>query len=66
MDNEKINNTEEDAILEALEAPPKPPAEGKKDEDRPPQVFIIPLNRRPFFPGMAAPVVIEPGPFMRS
>ncbi len=29
----------------------------------PTQVFIIPLNRRPFFPGMAAPIVIEPGPF---
>jgi ATP-dependent Lon protease len=29
----------------------------------PSQVFVIPLNRRPFFPGMAAPIVIEPGPF---
>ncbi|NNM42893.1 MAG: endopeptidase La [Chlamydiae bacterium] len=29
----------------------------------PDQVFVIPLNRRPFFPGMAAPIVIEPGPY---
>lgn len=25
-------------------------------------LFILPINRRPFFPGMAAPVMIEPGP----
>ena len=29
----------------------------------PEELFIIPLTRRPFFPGMAAPVVIEPGPY---
>lgn len=29
----------------------------------PEQVFVIPLNRRPFFPGMAAPIVIEPGAY---
>ncbi len=29
----------------------------------PDQLFILPLNKRPFFPGMAAPVVIEPGSF---
>lgn len=29
----------------------------------PDQVFVIPLNRRPFFPGMAAPIVIEPGAY---
>ncbi len=27
----------------------------------PDQLYILPLNRRPFFPGMAAPIVIEPG-----
>ncbi len=26
-------------------------------------VFILPLNRRPFFPGMAAPIVIETGSY---
>lgn len=29
----------------------------------PDQLFILPLNRRPFFPGMAAPIVIEPGSY---
>lgn len=40
-----------------------------KKEDRaltpilpyPDQLYLMPLNRRPFFPGMAAPIVIEPG-----
>lgn len=27
----------------------------------PSQLFIVPLAKRPFFPGMAAPLVIEPG-----
>jgi ATP-dependent Lon protease len=29
----------------------------------PDEVYIIPLNRRPFFPGMAAPILIEPGQY---
>lgn len=29
----------------------------------PEQLYLLPLNRRPFFPGMAAPIVIEPGPY---
>lgn len=29
----------------------------------PESLYILPLNRRPFFPGMAAPVVIEPGAY---
>ena len=42
---------------------------GKKDDkpinpkDLPKKLFILPMSRRPFFPGMAAPLVIEPGPF---
>ncbi|MBA3722428.1 MAG: endopeptidase La [Parachlamydiaceae bacterium] len=34
-----------------------------KKDPTPESVFIFPLLRRPFFPGMAAPLVIEPGPF---
>ncbi|MBT7461700.1 MAG: AAA family ATPase, partial [Waddliaceae bacterium] len=26
-------------------------------------LYILPITRRPFFPGMAAPIIIEPGPF---
>ncbi len=29
----------------------------------PNEVYVLPLNRRPFFPGMAAPVLIEPGAY---
>jgi len=35
----------------------------RKKTAYPNQSYIIPLNRRPFFPGMAAPIVIESGPF---
>ncbi len=34
----------------------------KKSND-PEQLYLFPLTRRPFFPGMAAPLIIEPGPF---
>ncbi len=29
----------------------------------PDKLYLLPLNRRPFFPGMAAPIVIEPGAY---
>jgi ATP-dependent Lon protease len=32
-------------------------------KELPEELFVLPLTRRPFFPGMAAPLVIEPGPF---
>jgi ATP-dependent Lon protease len=35
----------------------------KRTSPLPEQIYIFPLIRRPFFPGMAAPLVIEPGPF---
>lgn len=40
----------------------------KAEKARPPSndLYIFPLLRRPFFPGMAAPVVIEPGPFFET
>lgn len=33
----------------------------KKEKNFPSKVFVLPMTRRPFFPGMAAPLVIEPG-----
>lgn len=48
-----------EAIEDSLEAKKKP----KNSDAGPNQVYVIPLNRRPFFPGMAAPIVIEPGAF---
>jgi ATP-dependent Lon protease len=35
-------------------------------EESPSEVYLLPLTRRPFFPGMAAPIVIEPGPFYEA
>ncbi|EPJ33820.1 AAA domain family protein, partial [Chlamydia psittaci 06-1683] len=37
----------------------------EKSDDRslPSDLFILPLNKRPFFPGMAAPILIESGPY---
>src|SRR5580704_17581236 len=35
----------------------------KKESSLPDTIYIFPLARRPFFPGMAAPLVLEPGPF---
>lgn len=29
----------------------------------PDELYVLPINRRPFFPGMAAPILIEPGPY---
>ena len=58
--NEILDDEEEmtEAVKQLQERP-----EAELPSVGPDQVFVIPLTRRPFFPGMAAPVVIEPGPF---
>lgn len=45
-----------------------PPIEEKKELAKDPlgalypsQLYLLPLSRRPFFPGMASPIIIEPG-----
>jgi ATP-dependent Lon protease len=52
----------EEAFADSLENSDRD-EKGKQSSSSPQQVFIIPLNRRPFFPGMAAPLVIEPGTY---
>lgn len=52
----------ENAILSSLEEG----QQSKKTKDAPEIIDIFPILRRPFFPGMAAPIVIEPGPFYES
>lgn len=48
----------EQAFLESLnETSPQ------KKAPFPDDLFIFPLAHRPFFPGMAAPIIIEPGPY---
>lgn len=59
-ENSSLESELENAVIHSLE-------EGsigvKKASSPPDQLFIFPLVRRPFFPGMAAPLVIEPGPY---
>ncbi len=51
----------EDVILQTLKEGEE--SEEKKSSTPPEKLHIIPLRRRPFFPGMAAPIFVEPGPF---
>lgn len=53
---EELAQTVEESVRQDLQR-------DKSSQELPEQVFIVPLTRRPFFPGMAAPLVIEPGHF---
>ena len=53
---EVLAQTVEDSVREDLQHRDQVPQD-------PHSVFIIPLTRRPFFPGMAAPLVIDPGQY---
>ena len=58
------NDNIEDELVEAVQdSIEEDQQKGKTAVDMPSEVFIVPLNRRPFFPGMAAPLVIEPGAY---
>ena len=50
-------------LQEALEESLEEDATLEENTPLPPDLFILPVNRRPFFPGMAAPIMIEPGPY---
>ncbi len=63
MDDETVFTEEEESVVDAVKESLKDNQEAEPSQGGPAQVFIIPLTRRPFFPGMAAPVVIEQGPF---
>jgi ATP-dependent Lon protease len=60
-DSEKISFDAEleDAIMNDIEDP-----KHKKKFSFPKELHLLPLLRRPFFPGMAVPIVLEPGPFL--
>ncbi len=51
------------AEVEELDTPKKEERSLIPSLGYPDQLYILPLNRRPFFPGMAAPIVIEPGAY---
>ncbi|VHO04414.1 Lon protease 2 [Candidatus Rhabdochlamydia sp. T3358] len=60
LNEEKI----EEALVEAMQKSVKNEKNRDKNaESFPHEVFVVPLSRRPFFPGMAAPIVVEPGAF---
>lgn len=63
MDDSTIEIEIEDALFDSINNGSKDPA---KDVIYPDTIDIFPLLKRPFFPGMAAPLVIEPGPFYET
>ena len=52
----------EASMLESLELNDK----SSNQPVLPDELTIFPVQKRPFFPGMAAPIVIEPGPFYEA
>lgn len=48
-----------ETVLSSLEEP----SDSSRPAHPPERLHFFPLTRRPFFPGMAAPIIIEPGPF---
>ena len=64
-ENEIIDDDNfEEALVDAVQESVKEDQQRDKPAaEAPNEVFIIPLTRRPFFPGMAAPIVIEPGAY---
>jgi ATP-dependent Lon protease len=68
MSSEEIVDSEEeitrslmDAINDSIDQDGEPPE--ALDQQAPDSLYFFPLLRRPFFPGMAAPLQIEPGKF---
>ncbi len=56
----KKEETLEEAVKKTVRHGELEKEEGDTTID-PEELFIVPLSKRPFFPGMAAPLVIEPG-----
>lgn len=64
MEDENHEQSIEDEIEQAVIHSLEGEAETSEIKSPPPkELFVFPLLRRPFFPGMAAPIVIEPGPY---
>ena len=58
--NEDDEKSIEEVILQTLKNEEE---DSKLDIDAPNMLHFIPITRRPFFPAMAAPIFVEPGPF---
>ena len=61
-ESQDLSSELESAVLDTLGQVKK----GTREKEFPPFLSIFPVLRRPFFPGMAAPVVVEPGPYYES
>ncbi len=61
-ENQDIASELEAAVLDTIGQTTK----HERHREFPHVLYIFPVVRRPFFPGMAAPVVIEPGPFYEA
>ena len=62
MSKKKKDESLSEAVKKTVrKSPKKKGAKKPKSKFGPDELFIIPVTRRPFFPGMAAPIVIEPG-----
>ena len=58
--NPSIERELEKALIQSLQ---EGEAIKKQSSSKESNLFVFPLLRRPFFPGMAAPLVVEPGPY---
>ncbi|MFQ5730234.1 MAG: LON peptidase substrate-binding domain-containing protein, partial [Waddliaceae bacterium] len=63
LEEDSVEVEIENAMFNSLSKPRK---DSKKEPELPNVIDIFPLLRRPFFPGMAAPLMIEPGPFYET
>lgn len=63
MEEKDIESKLEDSLTDIPIKKLRKKKNGKKGKEKglPEKLFILPMTRRPFFPGMAAPLVIEPG-----
>nr|MCH9704323.1 LON peptidase substrate-binding domain-containing protein [Chlamydiota bacterium] len=61
--SQKAKSLIEAQLQEALEESLEEDAILEDEAALPTDLFILPVNRRPFFPGMAAPIMIEPGAY---
>lgn len=62
--------SKKDVIEETLEEAVETALKGKKSKKKipvvvsdPAELYLVPMSKRPFFPGMAAPLIIEPGAY---
>jgi ATP-dependent Lon protease len=65
-ENSDLDTDIESTIINSLNQAAKASKKGGKSSQLPENLYIFPLVRRPFFPGIAAPLMIEPGPYYEA